>query len=90
MRALALALAAAALAAAPPALAGPTITLNGVAIDGVTGQRFENATVVIDAAGNVHIEAKGYAVKGAGADAAPVASTPAPAAAPAGPRPVAS
>ena len=63
MRLLALALAGAALAAAPPALAGPSVTLNGVNIDGVTGQRFENATVTIDAEGNVHIEAKGYAAR---------------------------
>ncbi|WP_242345143.1 hypothetical protein [Anaeromyxobacter terrae] len=67
MRPLALALAAAALAtAAPPAAAEPSLTLNGVAIDGVTNQRFENATVVIDAQGNVNIEAKGYAVRVAG------------------------
>ena len=32
-------------------------------IDGVTDQRFENATVVIDAQGNVDIQVKGYAVK---------------------------
>jgi hypothetical protein len=49
-----------------PALASPSVTLNGVAIDGVTGQRFENATVVIDERGDIHIEAKGYAVKGSG------------------------
>lgn len=63
MRPLALALAAAASIAAAPASAA-SVTLNGVNIDGVTGQRFENCTVVIDADGNVHIEAKGYAVKG--------------------------
>jgi len=63
MRLLALALAGAVLAAAPPALAGPSVTLNGVNIDGVTGQKFENATVTIDAEGNVHIEAKGYAAR---------------------------
>jgi hypothetical protein len=63
MRPLPLALAAVALAAAVPAVARPSVTLNGVAIDGVTGQRIENATVVIDAQGNVHIEAKGYAVR---------------------------
>jgi hypothetical protein len=66
---LALALAAVSGAAGP----GPSITLNGVAIDGVTDQKFENCTVVIDARGHVHIEAKGYAVK---TDAAP-APTPA-------------
>ena len=64
MRRLALLAAAAALCAARPALAGPSVTLNGVNIDGVTGQKFENCTVVIDGQGNVHIEAKGYAVKG--------------------------
>jgi len=82
MRPLPLALAAVALAAAVPAVARPSVTLNGVAIDGVTGQRIENATVVIDAQGNVHIEAKGYAVR-AGTSAQPagagdaVAETPA-------------
>jgi hypothetical protein len=49
-------------AAARPAAAGPSITLNGAAIDGVTNQKFENCTVVIDDRGDVHIEAKGYAV----------------------------
>ncbi len=39
--------------------------LNGVNITGVTGQTFEKATVRIDAAGNIHIDAKGYAVAGA-------------------------
>jgi hypothetical protein len=50
--------------AAAPALAGPTISLNGVIIDGVTDQRFENATVQIDAVGNVYITARGFSVKG--------------------------
>jgi hypothetical protein len=40
--------------------------LNGVNIDGVTSQKFENCTVTIDAQGNIHIEAKGYAVKSGG------------------------
>ena len=66
MRALALAIA---LGAATGAAAAPSITLNGVSIDGVTGQRFENCTVVIDEQGNVHITAKGYAVKALGDDA---------------------
>jgi len=48
---------------ASPALAD--VFLNGVNITGVTGQTFEKATVRIDAAGNVHIDAKGYAVAGA-------------------------
>ncbi len=60
MRVLALALATALSGAAP---AAPSVTLNGVNIDGVTNQRFENCTVVIDGRGDVHIEAKGYAVK---------------------------
>ncbi len=92
MRHLALALASAALLAATPALAGPTVTLNGVNIDGVTGQRFENATVTIDAEGNVHIEARGYAARpadGAAPPAAPAVALAAPAAPPAAPRPAA-
>jgi hypothetical protein len=76
MRALAPLLAVALAGAAGPALAGPGLTLNGVAIDGITSQRFENCTVVIDERGNVHIEAKGYAVRDAGA-AASAARTPA-------------
>jgi hypothetical protein len=63
MRPLALVVAAAAAVLASPAPAGPSIPLNGVHIDGITGQRFENATVVVDERGDVHIEAKGYAVK---------------------------
>jgi len=62
----AVALASAAPASAAPAAAGPSITLNGVAIDGAVDQRIENATVVIDGQGNVHIEARGYAVHAAG------------------------
>ena len=73
MRPLALVLAAAALVAAAPAAAAPSVTLNGVDADGITGQRFENCTVVIDEKGNVHIEAKGYAVKAGGDDARPAA-----------------
>jgi hypothetical protein len=68
MRPLALTLTVALLGASAPALAAPSITLNGVAIDGVTDQKFENCTVVIDALGNVHIQAKGYAVRSAGDD----------------------
>ncbi len=66
---------------AVPALAGPKLTLNGVPIDGARDQRFENATVVIDDAGDVHVTAKGYAVKGgapaAGTSAAAGAAAPA-------------
>jgi hypothetical protein len=65
MRPLALCLAAVALVASGPAAAAPSVTLNGVPIDGVTGQTFESCTVVIDEKGNIHIQAKGYAVKGA-------------------------
>jgi hypothetical protein len=85
MRPLALVLACAAAAGAGPARAGPSITLNGVSIDGVTSQRFENATVTIDAAGAVHIEARGYAVRGAAAPQPPdpASSAAGPAAAPA-------
>ena len=66
MRPLALLVAVALTGGAAPALAAPSVTLNGVAIDGVTSQKFENCTVTIDAQGNIHIEAKGYVVKGAG------------------------
>ena len=50
-----------------PAFAG-SIFLNGTRIDGVTNQKFDNVTVEIDAYGNVHITAKGYAVQGAKSD----------------------
>jgi hypothetical protein len=69
MRPLALSILVALLGASGPALAAPAITLNGVPIDGVTDQRFDNCTVVIDAQGNVHIQAKGYAVRTSGDDA---------------------
>lgn len=73
MRSLAFLVAAAALAVPSPAPAGPAVTLNGVSISGVANQRFENVNVVIDAQGNLDIQAKGYAVR---------AAAPAPAAAP--------
>jgi hypothetical protein len=66
MRPLALALAVAVTGVAGPARAAPALTLNGVSIDGATGQRFENATVIIDEKGGVHIQAVGYAVKATG------------------------
>lgn len=47
-----------------PAFAG-SVYLNGTRIDGVTNQKFDNVSVEIDAHGNVHITAKGYAVEGA-------------------------
>jgi hypothetical protein len=77
MRALALFVVAGLAAVAGPAAGAPSVTLNGVAIDGVTGQRFENCTVVIDERGGIHIEAKGYAVKGATAEPQRAATTPA-------------
>jgi hypothetical protein len=77
MRPLALALAAALLGAAGPAAAAPSVTLNGVNIDGVTGHTFESCTVVIDEKGDIHIQAKGYAVKSPGSEPPPPATTPA-------------
>ena len=50
-----------------PATAFADVYLNGVNITGVTNQTFEKATVHIDAQGNVHIKAPGYAVSGASA-----------------------
>jgi len=48
--------------AASPAMAA-SVFLNGTKIDGVTGQKFENVTVELDAVGNVLITAKGYQVQ---------------------------
>lgn len=45
-----------------PAMA-KSVFLNGVNIDGVTGQKFENVSVEIDGNGNVLITAQGYAVQ---------------------------
>jgi hypothetical protein len=55
-------LAAAVTLAAVPALA-VSVYLNGVNIDGVTSQKFENCTVELDSKGNVLIKAKGYQVQ---------------------------
>ena len=64
------------------AMAG-SVFLNGVNIDSVKNQRFEKATVRIDAEGNVHIDAPGYAARVTTATPAPPPSaTPAPAAMP--------
>jgi hypothetical protein len=54
-----------ALVVASSAAAAPHkgIFLNGVNIDGVTDQKFENCTVVIDSDGNILITAKGYEVQ---------------------------
>jgi hypothetical protein len=42
--------------------ASASVFLNGVNIDGVTNQTFENCTVVVDDKGNILITAKGYEV----------------------------
>lgn len=55
-----------ALWAGPGAAGG--VFLNGVNIDGVVDQKFENCTVTIDAQGNVLIQAKGYRVEPVSAD----------------------
>lgn len=74
---------AAALALAPFGVHAGSIFLNGVKIDGITNQKFEKATVRIDEAGNVHIDAPGYAarVTTVTPPAAPAAPAQAPAAA---------
>jgi hypothetical protein len=56
---------------------GPSLSLNGVPIDGAVGQRIENATVVIDEQGNVNILAQGYAVERPASEARPLPSGPA-------------
>lgn len=70
-----LALCSVALLGTSPAALAASVFLNGVNIDGVTGQRFENCTVVIDANGNVQIAADGYRVESAAAASAPPAAT---------------
>ena len=57
-----------------------SVFLNGVNIDGVTNQKFENVTVTIDEKGNVLITAKGYEVQTQTPKT--TATTPAPAAGP--------
>lgn len=95
MRSLAILLAAAALTASPPAQAGPAVTLNGVNIAGVVNQRFENVNVIIDAQGNLEIQAKGYAARVSGSAPAPAAGNttapvaPSPAVLPTSPAPAA-
>src|SRR5690242_1591793 len=75
------------LLAAGPADAAK-LFLNGVSIDGVVDQKFENCTVVIDAKGDVYITAKGYEVQQVApapkGPATPATTAPA-SAAPAGP-----
>lgn len=48
---------------APQMALATSVFLNGVNIDGVKGQKFDNCTVVIDEQGNVLITAKGYKVQ---------------------------
>ncbi|NOJ82267.1 hypothetical protein HNV28_28750 [Myxococcus xanthus] len=72
---------AAALALAPFGAHAGSVFLNGVKIDGVTNQKFEKATVRIDEAGNVHIDAPGYAAR------VTAVTPPAPAASPQVPAP---
>jgi hypothetical protein len=62
--------------AALPAAA--SVFLNGVNIDGVVGQTFENCSVTIDEKGNILITAKGYEVQ----TSSPKPPTPAPSATP--------
>jgi hypothetical protein len=69
---------AAVLVACAAAPAAASVYLNGQNIDGVVGQRFDGCTVVIDAQGNVRIEAKGYAVKVEGGTPDPAAQLPPP------------
>jgi hypothetical protein len=64
---------AALLSFAVPAVA-KGVFLNGVNIDGVTNQKFEGCTVIIDPDGNVLITAKGYEVQ----TVAPTTAKPAP------------
>ena len=58
------------LAASAP-LSAKSVFLNGVNIDGVANQTFENCSVEIDAQGNIHIKAKGYQVQAQGTQPAP-------------------
>lgn len=60
---------------ASPASAKGSVFLNGVNIDGVVSQKFENVTVTIDDKGNILIAAKGYEIQ----TAAPAVKAPVPA-----------
>lgn len=79
MRPLALVVAAA-LAAPALARAAPGVTLDGAPLDGVTDQRIEHATVVIDDRGDVHIQTAGYVARAAGGGGGGGAAQTAPAA----------
>jgi hypothetical protein len=72
----------------PATALAASVFLNGVPIDGLTNQTFDKVTSVrLDEQGNVHIQAPAYAVKRAPSAAAPVPTSPAPAAPPAAPPP---
>lgn len=72
-----------ALASLPSSALAGSVYLNGVNIDGVTGVKFEKATVRIDESGNVFIDAAGYkVVQSAEPQAAAPARTPEPVRAP--------
>lgn len=60
---------------AAPASAKGSVFLNGVNIDGVVNQKFENVTVTIDDKGNLLITAKGYEIQAT----TPVVKPPTPA-----------
>jgi hypothetical protein len=89
MRSLAFLLVWVALTAPSMTHAGPAVTLNGVNISGVVNQRFENVNVIIDAKGNLEIQAKGYAARVAGAPPPATASGSPAAASTTGPAPAA-
>ncbi|TQF15656.1 hypothetical protein FJV41_12255 [Myxococcus llanfairpwllgwyngyllgogerychwyrndrobwllllantysiliogogogochensis] len=74
------ALAAALVALSPLGALAGSVYLNGVLIDGVTNQKFEKATVRIDEAGNIHIDAPGY--RASTSSVTPPPTAPAQAAAP--------
>ncbi|WP_338866863.1 hypothetical protein [Myxococcus stipitatus] len=78
------ALVAALVALSPMGAVAGSVYLNGVLIDGVTNQKFEKATVRIDEAGNVHIDAAGYRVSTV-TPQPPTAQTPSPPTKPATP-----
>ena len=69
-------------AAAVPSVAAaraPSVFINDVKVDGLTGQSFKGVDVVFDENGDVRITAKGYkiaVVDGAGAAAAPSPTAP--------------
>lgn len=57
-----------ALSASPAAARTPAIYINGVRVDGLTGQTLTNVDVTFDEAGDVRITAKGYRVQSSEGD----------------------